>query len=157
MKQHALSLLALGAALLTAGFALGQSQTKSTAPATGAQKQAKLIHISTLNTVEANREFQTNVQLLQAQRQAVLELNAALEKEKDSKKKQEIKTQLDTVLAKLNENNQLMHKTYGFSLDRNYVLEIEKANIYLVTTEEEAAKLDQGGKEKGKEKEKKKK
>jgi hypothetical protein len=39
---------------------------------------------------------------------------------------------------KLNENNQLMFKTYGFSLNRNYVLTVEKAHIHMWVNEEEA-------------------
>ena len=45
-------------------------------------------------------------------------------------------------MAKLNENNDAMRKAYGFSLDRNYTLEIEKAHVYMLVTEEEAAKLE---------------
>jgi hypothetical protein len=144
MKRTTLTFLALGASLLTGGYLLGQSQSKSAAPA----PQMKLVRVATLKTVEANREFQANVQLLQNQRQAALELNAAIEKEKDSKKKAELKSQFDAVMAKLNENNQLMQKTYGFSLDRNYVLEIEVAHIHVVVSEEEAAKLEKAEAEK---------
>jgi len=139
MKRNTLTLLALGAVLLTAGFALGQAQTS---PAAAAPKQQKLFKVATLNGVKANQEFQSNVQLLQAQRQAAIELNAAMEKEKDAKKKKELKAQVDAVVAKLNENNAAMLKTYGFSLTRNYTIEIETANIYMMVTDEEAAKLE---------------
>src|SRR4051812_5946288 len=86
MKRHPLTILALSAAFLTANSLLAQNQPKSgSAPATksaaapaattpaAAPKQQKLVKVSTLNTVEANREFQANVQLLQAQRQRALE------------------------------------------------------------------------------------
>lgn len=151
MKRSILPLLALSAAILSAGSALGQNQAtakSASAAATPPAKQPKLVRLVTLNTVEENRIFQANVQLLQTQRQAVLELNAAWEKEKDAKKKKELKTQLDTVLAKLNENNQAMAKTYGFSLDRNYIMEIEKSHVYLLASDEEAAKLEKTAKEK---------
>jgi hypothetical protein len=36
-----------------------------------------------------------------------------------------------------------MRKTYGFSLDRNYSVVIEKAHGYMFVTEEEAAQLEQ--------------
>jgi len=110
MKRTTLTFLALGASLLTGGYLLGQSQTKAAAPA-GAGPQQKLVRVATLNSVQANREFQANIQLLQAQRQAAIEVNSAWEKEKDAKKKQELKTQLDNLMAKLNENNQAMVKT----------------------------------------------
>jgi hypothetical protein len=144
MKRNLLSLLALSASLISAGYLLGQN------PGVPAPEQAqqKLLRIATLNGTEANREFQANVQLLQSQRQAWVELNSAMEKEKDAKKKKEIKTQLDQLLAKLNDNNAKMQKAYGFSLSRNYVVEIEKANIYLLVTDEEAAKIEKAEKAK---------
>jgi len=144
MKRNLLSLLALSASLISAGYLLGQN------PGVPAPEQAqqKLLRIATLNGTEANREFQANVQLLQSQRQAWVELNSAMEKEKDAKKKKEIKTQLDQLLAKLNDNNAKMQKAYGFSLTRNYVVEIEKANIYLLVTDEEAAKIEKAEKAK---------
>jgi len=66
--------------------------------------------MATINGVEANRQFQANVQLVQAQRQAAVELDAALKKEKDAKKKKELQTQFDAVMKKLNENNEGMQK-----------------------------------------------
>ena len=101
---------------------------------------------TTLSSVQANREFQANVQLLQTQRQAAIDLTAALEKEKDATKKKALKTQLDTIVAKLTENNAAMQKAYGFSLTRNYTMEVEVAHIYLQVTDEEAAKIEQAEK-----------
>lgn len=140
MKRPLLPLLLLSGSLLTAGYLFGQAkQPAAAAPA----PQPKLVRIATLNTVQANQEFQANVQLLQRQRQLALELNAAMDKEKDSAKKKELKAQLDKTLAQLNDNNDKMQKAYGFSLTRNYTLEIEVAHVYLQVTPEEAAKLEQ--------------
>jgi len=124
--------------LLAASLPAAQPAAKADAP-----KAQKLVQVSTLNTIEANREFQANVQLLQAQRQAAVELNTALEREKDAAKQKELKGRLETLMTKLNENNALMRKAYGFSLDRNYSVVIEKAHIYMFVTEEEAAQLEQ--------------
>ncbi len=149
MKRLTLSVLLLGTSILTTGYLRGQNQS---GPATPAAAPQKLVRVATLKTVEANREFQANVQLLQAQRQAAVELNANMEKEKDAAKKKELKTQFDQLMARLNENNDKMQKSYGFSLARNYTMEIETAHIYMIVTEEEAAKIDQAQKaaEKGK-------
>ena len=145
MKRHILPLLALGAVFLTAGSAFGQTPSPASAAGTAAKPQ-KLVRIATLNTVKDVQEFQNNVQFLQAQRQAAVDLGAKMEKEKDAKKKQEMKTQFDALMLKLNENNAAMNKVYGFSLTRNYTLEIEKANIYMLVTDEEAAKIEQAQK-----------
>lgn len=124
--------------LLAASLPAAQPAAKADAP-----KAQKLVQVSTLNTIEANREFQANVQLLQAQRQAAVELNTAIEREKDAAKQKELKGRLEALMTKLNENNALMRKTYGFSLDRNYSVVIEKAHVYMFVTEEEAAQIEQ--------------
>lgn len=145
MKRHLLSLLALGALFITAVHAANPPKAGTPAPAaaTPAPKPMKTIRIATLNGVKANQEFQANLQLIQGQRQLVLQLNDALEKEKDAKKKKELQTQIDTVMTKLNENNAAMQKAYGFSLMRNYTMDIEVSHINLLVTEEEAAKIEQ--------------
>ncbi len=140
MKLHSFSLLSLAASLL--GAALAAAAQPAAPGAAEAAKSQKLVRVSTLNTIEANREFQANVQLVHAQRQAVVELSAALEKETDAAKKKELKSQFDTVLAKLNENNNKMRQTYGFSLDRNYTVVIERAHVYMFVSEEEAARVE---------------
>lgn len=148
MTRNTLRVLALGAALLTGGYLLGQVQLKPPAAAAAPQpsQQQKLVRMATLNSIEANREFQANVQLMQTQRQAAVDLDARLKQEKDPKKQAELKTQLDQLMAKLNQNNELMQKTYGFSLTRNYTMVIEKAHIYMFVTDEEAAKVEQAEK-----------
>src|SRR5688500_25846 len=141
MKRRILTLVALSASLLTAGTACGQNKDKAgktaaSAPAAATPQPTKLVRVATLENAQANREFTANVQLVQAQRQAALELQDAIGKEKDSKKKAELQKQLDAVMKKLNENNELMFKTYGFSINRNYIMEVERANVYLQVTDE---------------------
>lgn len=145
MKKSIVAVLGLSACLLVSGLIAADSKKaadtkKAAAPA--AEKPQKLVRVSTLKTVEANREFQANVQVMQAQRQAAVELNAAHDKETNATKKKEIKVKLDEALAKLNENNQKMVKAYGFSLDRNYTLVIETAHVYMFVSDEEAAKIE---------------
>lgn len=146
MTNQILRLLTAGTVLVAAtNLIAAETAAKAAAPAAEA-KQQKLVRVSTLNSIEANREFQANVQLVQAQRQAAVELNAAHDKETDAAKKKELKTQLDAVLAKLNENNEKMRKTYGFSIDRNYSLVIETSHVYMFVTDEEAAKIEEAAK-----------
>jgi hypothetical protein len=143
MKKSTLALLGLSACLVASGVIAADSKKAAPAPAAAAaEKPQKLVRVSTLKTVEANREFQANVQIMQAQRQAAVELNAAHDKETNAAKKKEIKAKLDEAMAKLNENNQKMVKAYGFSLDRNYTLVIETAHVYMFVSDEEAAKIE---------------
>lgn len=141
MKSFKIASLCLGASLFVAGAIIGHSAATPPAAAP-ADKPQKLVRVSTLSTIDANREFQANVQVMQAQRQAAVELNAAIEKENGATKKAELKKQLAALMAKLNENNDTMRKTYGFSLERNYTLIIEKAHVYMLVSEEEAAKIE---------------
>lgn len=142
MKRHLLTFLLLSGSLFTAGYLFGQTKQPAVS-VPNVTPQQKLVRVATLNTAQANREFQANVQLLQRQRQIAVELSSALEKEKDTAKKKEIKAQLEKAVGQLNDNNEKMQKAYGFSLNRNYTLEIEVAHIYLQVSEEEAAKIEQ--------------
>lgn len=147
MNRSLYCFLAFGAALVSGSVLLGQGQPKSPASSPAAQpSQQKMIRVATLNTVEANREFQENVQLLQVQRQAAIDLNAALEREKDAKKKADLKKKFDELMGQLNKNNDAMQKHYGFSLNRNYTMVVEKSHIYMLVSNEEAAAFEKAQK-----------
>ena len=102
------------------------------------EQQLELVKVASLNTVEANKEFQKNVQLVQQQRALAVQLLSSLEKTQDKEEHDKIQKQLDALQKKLNDNNQLMFKTYGFTLNRNYVLTVEKANVHMWVTQDEA-------------------
>lgn len=101
----------------------------------------QLVKVASLNTIDANKEFQRNVQLVQQQRSLAAELLSKLENVQDEEEHNKLQAELDTLQQKLNENNQLMFKTYGFSLNRNYVLTVEKSHIHMWVTEKEAKKI----------------
>jgi hypothetical protein len=139
MKKSALALLGLTASVFTAGNLLAESSPKkAAAPAPAAAAPAE----KPINTVEGNQQFQANVQLMQAQRQEAIQLNTDFEKETDAAKKKALKTRLDALMAKLNENNEKMVKQYGFSLNRNYTLVIETSHVYMLVSDDEAAKFE---------------
>lgn len=144
MKRILLPLTALSAVLLSASVMVGQ-----TGPAPAA-KQQKLQKVATINGAQAVRNFEHDVAVMQAERQAVLDAKTAFDGEKDPKKKKDLQAKLDVAVEKLNKDNALMYKAYGFSILRNYSMEIESANIYLVLTDEEAAKLEADEKAKAK-------
>ncbi|MSU66116.1 MAG: hypothetical protein EXS38_08475 [Opitutus sp.] len=143
MKNTTFGIIGLSITLLAAGALLAQAGATKAAPAPApAEKQQKLVRVSTLKTIEANQEFQKNVQVLQTQRQLAVEANAAMEKETNAAKKKELKAKLDALMAKLNENNDAMKKAYGFSLERNYTVVPEVAHVYMFVSDEEAAKFE---------------
>ena len=102
----------------------------------GTEGQQKLIKVCTLGSAEANREFNRNVDLVKAQRQLAVgkykQMETATEAQKEA-----IQAEIDDIMLKLNENNDKMFKTYGFSLTRNYTISIAKANVYMLVSEEE--------------------
>ncbi len=104
--------------------------------------QQKLVKISTLGSIEANQEFQRNVQIMQAQRQRVVQLQRQIEETQTKDLKINLKKELESALDKLNKDNKKMAVTYGFSLNRNYMLVVEKAHIYMAVSEDEARKIE---------------
>jgi flagellar biosynthesis component FlhA len=101
----------------------------------------ELVKVASLNTIEANKEFQKNVQLVQQQRALAVQILSKLEKVQDQDEHDELQKQLNSLQKKLNDNNQLMFKTYGFTLNRNYVLTVEKAHVHMWVTKEEATAI----------------
>lgn len=137
MKNRTL-VLAIASAFLTVAAAIAQTNAPSVS---AAQPQQQLVRVATLNSVQANAEFQRNVQIMQAQRQRIIELNKQLEEASTSAEKRRIQTELDEAMKKINDDNQKMAETYGFSLNRNYSLVVEKSYIYMFVSPEEAASI----------------
>jgi hypothetical protein len=106
----------------------------------------KLVRVATLNSIQANQEFQRNVRVMQAQRQRIVELQTKLEEATKKADKDAIQKDIDDTLKKLNSDNQTMFKTYGYSLLRNYTLVVETSHIYMFVSDEEAAKIDKDAK-----------
>lgn len=141
MMNRTILSVALGTALLAGGVVTGRAASDS--GPTPAPKQQKLYKIATIRGANEVRAFEHNVQVMQAERQAAIDLQDQVDKEKNAGKKKELQTKLDAALKKLNEDNAVMAKTYGFSLARNYNAEIEALNIYLQVTDEEARKIEE--------------
>jgi len=147
MTKATLRVLLLSASMLTASLRAADTvtfpgSTAAPAAAPAAQKQQKLLKVCSITSAQGFQEFQANVQVMQSQRQLAIEAKNAFDKETNADKKKELKAKLDELLAKLNENNQTMIKTYGFSLERSYTVSVEKADVYMLVTDEEAAKIE---------------
>lgn len=97
----------------------------------------KLVRVATLNSVEANNEFRRNVRIMQAQRDAVL----ALQQEVEAGEAEQ-EPALNEALKKLSAENKQMAEAYGYTVFRDYTIEIERASVYMLVTAEEAAKIE---------------
>lgn len=142
-KKFALGLISGLSIAVLATFAQDfQIPEGSGGSGSGQNADNKLIRVCTLSSIQANQEFQRNVQILQAQRQRAVELNTLIE-ESTGSELQKHKRELDNLMTKLNENNQKMVETYGFSLTRNYTMVIEKSHVYMFVSPDEAAKYEE--------------
>lgn len=142
MKKQ-LKRLALCLAGLTLGGVATFAQTAAPTPAAQAeQEQQRIVRVATLNSVEANQEFQRNVQILQARRQQIVDLQSQLERAASESARERIQDEIDEALARLNDDNQTMIEAYGFSLNRNYTMVVERSHIFMFVSEEEAALIE---------------
>jgi len=129
--------------LIMSSMALGLNAQEGKPEATA---KMELVKVASLNTIDSNKEFQRNVQLVQQQRALAAELLSKMDTIQDEEEHNKLQTELDALQQKLNENNELMFKTYGFSLNRNYVLTVEKSHIHMWVTEEESQKISAANK-----------
>lgn len=100
----------------------------------------KFAHVATISGVAENNIFRQNVQLVQTQRNRLVQLKAAIDQTKDADAKKKLEDEFKKSEETLIKNNEEMTKTYGFSLVRNYVMEIEESKLFMAVTEEEFAK-----------------
>jgi hypothetical protein len=107
-------------------------------PEAGAQSM--LVKVATIEGKAANDEFTRNVQVLQAQRQEIVGMNEAVNAAPEGAERTALKAKLDEAVKRLDTDNQLMAKTYGYSILRNYVRVPEKSEIFIVLTPEEIEK-----------------
>ncbi len=157
MLRFSLNLISiLAVSLLTACSPSSDAPEKAGAPAKPAtpppssqennipqiieQNGQKLAFVSAIRSVAVNREFQHNVQVVQQQRAAAMELKKRVDEAKGAEKDARQK-ELDEAVKTLDANNAIMTKTYGFSLLRNYVIFFAKTRLYTPLSDEEFAKL----------------
>jgi hypothetical protein len=129
-----------GGAGAPASLAVAPAPAPANYPQIIEQNNQKLAFVSAIRSVELNREFQHNVQVLQAQRTGVVDLKKRVDEAKPEEK-DALQKQLDEALKNLDSNNTIMTRTYGFSLLRNYVIFFAKTRLYTPLTDEEFAKL----------------
>lgn len=104
------------------------------------QNGQKFIHVSTIGSVDANRQFMQNVDIVNRQRQQIAILAEASKIVSSDDVRNGLKTEIETAGKKLAENNAAMAKAYGYSLDRKYVHVIVKTRIFIKLTDEEYKK-----------------
>lgn len=104
------------------------------------QNGQKFIHVSSIGTVEANRQFMQNVNLVNQQRRQIETLVEANKIVAEKATHEALAKEIEAATKKLQENNATMAKSYGYSLDRKYIHAIVKTRIFIKLTDEEYKK-----------------
>jgi len=104
------------------------------------QNGQKYIHVSSIGTVDANRAFMQNVEIVNGQRRQIALLAEANKIVTSDEAHAALEKEIKAAGQKLNENNATMAKNYGYSLDRQYIHVIVKTRIFIKLTDEEYAK-----------------
>jgi len=113
-----------------------RSKAAAEGKATPASLDTNQISICTLPTPEAARAFQADVATLQAERAKAVEFQAQMEQAQTEEARAYAKGQFDQIMKQINTLNRAMVGTYGFSLNRNYVLQIDKSSLYVWADED---------------------
>lgn len=104
------------------------------------QNGQKFIHVSTIGTVDANRQFMQNVNLVNQQRRQISVLDEARKLVSTKEAQDALSKEIENAAKKLSENNATMAKSYGYSLDRKYIHAIVKTRVFIKLTDEEYKK-----------------
>ncbi len=98
--------------------------------------------IAKIPTAEENQIFRRNVQVMQNRRDNVVRMAKALETMSDGDQKAELQANFDKESKQLEDDNKTMVEKYGFSITRDYLMEIEVSKLYAKVNEEEFLKAE---------------
>ncbi len=104
---------------------------------------SNMLSICTLNTPEAAQGFQRDVATVQNLRDMALQMQTTVDAAENPEDAAYARGRLDQVFEQLNALNKAMVVSYGFSISRNYVLQIDKSTLYVWATEDELTEAAQ--------------
>ncbi|MDR0535085.1 MAG: hypothetical protein LBG65_01810 [Puniceicoccales bacterium] len=108
----------------------------------------KYVLACTLKSMATNEEFQKNVETLRNQRQLMVTLDQRQKVAITQPEKEALKASIKALEEKLRENENTMRKEYGFSLTRDYLLQIATSRVYVLLSEDDYKKLSEEDKKK---------
>lgn len=97
----------------------------------------KYRRVSVISNEQGNEEFRKNVQYMLSAQNRLRQLNELLKKMPEGEQKEKAKAQLEADEKQLIEDNKKMVDAYGYSIARNYYMEIVSSKLYTKVTEEE--------------------
>ena len=102
---------------------------------------SNLISVCTLNTADAVQGYQKDVARVQTVRDEAISLQAAVTASETSADKAYAQGKLDVVMDQLKALNVAMFDAYGFSINRNYTMQIDKSSLFVWASESELANV----------------
>ena len=86
-------------------------------------------------------QFDQFAKVLQARRDAVVQLNGLLQRAANAEEKTRIQTQLDQTLELLNKGNKEMVESVGYSITHNYEVEVLEAKFVILLNQDEVNQI----------------
>lgn len=97
----------------------------------------RLLQTAEIRGLEFVVQFEQFVKVLQARRDAFLQLTELLKRATTEEQKKSIQTQLDQATELLNKGNQEMASSVGYSITHNYEVEVLEAKFVFLLNQEE--------------------
>jgi len=101
----------------------------------------RLLQTAEIRGLDLVVQFDQFAKVLQARRDAVVQLNGLLQRATDSEEKTRIQTQLDQTLELLNKGNKEMVESVGYSITHNYEVEVLEAKFVILLNQEEVNQI----------------
>ena len=97
----------------------------------------RLLQTAEIRGLDLVVQFDQFAKVLQARRDAVVQLNGLLQRAANEEDKARIQTQLDQTLELLNKGNKEMIESVGYSITHNYEVEVLEAKFVILLNQEE--------------------
>ena len=101
----------------------------------------RLLQTAEIRGLDLVVKFDQFAKVLQARRDAVVQLNGLLQRATNEEEKARIQTQLDQTLELLNKGNKEMVESVGYSITHNYEVEVLEAKFVILLNQDEVNQI----------------
>jgi len=101
----------------------------------------RLLQTAEIRGLDLVVQFDQFAKVLQARRDAVVQLNGLLQRAASAEEKTRIQTQLDQTLELLNKGNKEMVESVGYSITHNYEVEVLEAKFVILLNQDEVNQI----------------
>ena len=101
----------------------------------------RLLQTAEIRGLDLVVQFDQFAKVLQARRDAVIQLNGLLQRATSAEEKTRIQTQLDQTLELLNKGNKEMVESVGYSITHNYEVEVLEAKFVILLNQDEVSQI----------------